>query len=283
MKSVFNWWLKAIAVSFRRAIAFSRNKALTGASIAVLGLVLQWLILGKPWHEVGYSLLIVLVSFGVVSLAVGAWNVIALPAEHKVKLQADHSLALAEKDKALKEKQEQVDSVKRELQEFKDQISAVPFSFRTEVDTSGLRTTMVVDIPTLHGDSQRFHILVPPVSFFMWKKPSSQDLEVYITEYSLDDIRSFGRPPTFPTRLLIRDAERVDITERLVRFIAGDPFNHDRLLHFCRDVKAVLGYEILGRKGETPTHFRVTGKLNAGTLQLEIEHLPNPPSSTTGQ
>jgi hypothetical protein len=188
----------------------------------------------------------------------------------------------SEAEERLKELRKSSEAEK-ELQQLKDRISKVPLSLRAEVDTSGNLIPTYTTWETFGGGQNRQVIHAPRVTLMVWKKPQSQDLEVTIAEYSLDYLRSPGRPPTIPVRRLIRDSEQVDITERLVRFIGGDPFNRERLLRFEEDIVAVLRYEVPCGQGEAVTSFRVKGKLNANTLQLEIEHLPNPPSSTSGQ
>ena len=162
-------------------------------------------------------------------------------------------------------------------------MSGTVISFRVELDKTGSLLTIPMDRTVSGGTSQRFYLSIPRVRFVIWKRPSAQDLEVTIVEYSLDYLGPAGHPPTIPIHCAMRESEEVDVTERLVRFIGGDPFNPERLLRFSCDIRAVLGYEVVSKRAEASTNFRVTGNVNANTLQLEIQNLPNPPSATSGQ
>ena len=252
---------------------------LTGLAVAVLGFGLQWGLGVKPWHEVWRIFLTVGLSYLVVMTSTLLAKVLTVPA--KITDEAV-SKSQFESDKKLNSTRAELEEKSRELGELKDRISTAPFSFRVEADTSGLRKAMYVDLAT-PGGAHRILLQIPLVSFAIWKKASSVDLEVSVTEYSIDSLQSSSHPPTFPARRLLRESETIDITERLVRFIAGDPFNLERLVRFSHDIRAVLAYEVLSVRGEVTTNFRVIGNLSGGTVHLTIEHLPNPLSPTSGQ
>ncbi|MBZ5669097.1 MAG: hypothetical protein LAO04_05150 [Acidobacteriia bacterium] len=220
------------------------------------------------WQEV-----ILFVVFGFIVSWVGSYciNLVRVP-----------GMVHREQNRSIQAKNAEIERRTKELQGLKAKVSTIPFSFQAEIDRINPPISVWASDTLIGGGPDRQPIEVPRVVLTVWKKPQSQDLEVTITNCRLGNLRIPASQPDFSVRRIIKGEDAVDVTEELVRFVAGDPINRQRLLRFSQDVKVVLGYEVLSTPSEASTCFRMNGKLNAGRLQLEIEQLPNPSSSITG-
>lgn len=282
MKPALDYWKEVLGVSFRETAFFAWNKMLIGLAVSFLGFSLQWILGFRPWDDIWKILLTVFISYLLVMSAAFVGKVFVVPAQLKEKGEEERRQSLAKASDALKAKEAEIQQKAQELQDLKDRVFATPFSLRAEINKDAPLISMNASDTLIGGGPHREPIQVPQVVLRLWKRPQSQELEVTVTECRLQILGPASQQPFFSVRRVIRSEESIDISERLVKFVAGDPIERQRLLLFSQDVKAVLCFEVLSETGQTITCFRVNGKLNASTLQLDVEHLPNAPSSLSG-
>lgn len=209
-------------------------------------------------------------SMGIIRLAEKWWNVtILLPHWAMISL-AFLGVSLA-----------QFEAYKKLHKRVQSGLSETPFSFRAEIDKAAPKTSLRASHTVIGGGPAHQPVEVPRIVLRVWKKKQPQDIEVTITRWHLENFQRPELQSTFPIHRVITDQETIEITEQLVKFIAGDPLEHQKLLRISEEIQVKLEYKLLSATSESKTCFRVKGRLNASRLELELENLPNPPTTVS--
>jgi len=285
MKSAFHYWVDVIGVAAGETLDFVRKKAATGIVIGVITLALELAFAARTSADVWRSLVYTLSALGLLTLLVMIGQLLITPVRERAELQKQHSAELVIKDKALTEKQEEIERRQRELAEVRARISQVPILLQAEKGDRDSEHTMAVDVPQTGAGPLRVNVTIAPaIILAVWKTAQSRELEVTLTTCRFQNFQGVTLEPDFSVLRTMKGVEtKVDVTEKLIRPIGGKPVDWIKLLAFEQDVHAIVGYKAQSVTGEAHTSFRLRGRINGGKLQLEIENLPNPPSSTSGQ